>query len=162
MICSDASWETEPNAFQELYYRHDQCNSEKCSCVKGAQHSGHGQWEIVLCFSCGSQGRHVACLPDRNRKWACSDCAINKENENKSGLQQANGVLNGLNDPSCSNSSDSGTPDTKRIKLDLSEINAKQPDEDEDVIILSDSDDEDVVVSNNKFHSIAKSKAPQP
>lgn len=31
----DASWELEPNAFQELLYRHDRCDAVTCLCPKG-------------------------------------------------------------------------------------------------------------------------------
>lgn len=34
----DASWELVPNAFEELLYRHDQCDAVKCLCPKGRKH----------------------------------------------------------------------------------------------------------------------------
>jgi len=38
-IIRDASWELEPNAFEELLYRHDQCDAPKCLCPKGRKYT---------------------------------------------------------------------------------------------------------------------------
>lgn len=38
----DASWELEPNAFQELIERHNQCDHPNCICPKGRSHDGDG------------------------------------------------------------------------------------------------------------------------
>ena len=38
----DASWEMEPNAFQELVERHGECDAKSCICPKGRQHDGDG------------------------------------------------------------------------------------------------------------------------
>ena len=34
----DASWELEPNAFQELLHKHNQCDHPNCICPKGRTH----------------------------------------------------------------------------------------------------------------------------
>lgn len=71
----DASWELEPNAFQELLYRHEECNAKSCICTLGRNHSGEGVWTIVLCSSCGSQGTHRTCNKLRKyERWVCHDC----------------------------------------------------------------------------------------
>ncbi|XP_076163403.1 uncharacterized protein LOC143144656 [Ptiloglossa arizonensis] len=73
----DASWELEPNAFQELLYRHDQCDAPICLCPKGRKHTSfNAKWELTLCRTCGSQGIHMACgkLKWANPIWECSEC----------------------------------------------------------------------------------------
>ncbi|XP_014478792.1 PREDICTED: uncharacterized protein LOC106746574 isoform X2 [Dinoponera quadriceps] len=73
----DASWELVPNAFEELLYRHDQCDATLCLCPKGRKHtSSNAKWELVLCRSCGSQGIHMACgkLKWANPLWECVEC----------------------------------------------------------------------------------------
>ncbi|KAL0099451.1 hypothetical protein PUN28_020166 [Cardiocondyla obscurior] len=73
----DASWELVPNAFEELLYRHDQCDAPKCFCPKGRKYTSHNaKWELTLCRTCGSQGIHKACgqLKWANPVWDCSEC----------------------------------------------------------------------------------------
>ncbi|KAG5322009.1 G2E3 ligase, partial [Acromyrmex heyeri] len=73
----DASWELEPNAFEELLYRHDQCDAPKCLCPKGRKYtSTNAKWELVLCRTCGSQGIHMSCgqLKWANPVWECEEC----------------------------------------------------------------------------------------
>ncbi|KAG7207936.1 hypothetical protein KM043_009524 [Ampulex compressa] len=73
----DASWELVPNAFQELLYRHDQCDAVVCLCPKGRKYtSSNAKWELALCRTCGSQGIHMACgqLKWANPIWDCSEC----------------------------------------------------------------------------------------
>ncbi|EFN72517.1 G2/M phase-specific E3 ubiquitin-protein ligase [Camponotus floridanus] len=73
----DASWELVPNAFEELLYRHDQCDAVKCLCPKGRKHvSSNAKWELILCRTCGSQGIHMACgqLKWANPVWDCTEC----------------------------------------------------------------------------------------
>ncbi|GLV46332.1 pineapple eye [Carabus blaptoides fortunei] len=73
----DASWETEPNAFEELQYVHSECNAEKCVCRRGRKYVGQGRWKLVLCTTCGSQGTHVQCSwLHENDNWSCSLCHI--------------------------------------------------------------------------------------
>ena len=38
----DASWELEPNAFQDLIQRHNKCDFPTCICPKGRTHDGEG------------------------------------------------------------------------------------------------------------------------
>ncbi|XP_025268901.1 uncharacterized protein LOC112639372 isoform X2 [Camponotus floridanus] len=73
----DASWELEPNAFEELLYRHDQCDAVNCLCPKGRKHvSSNAKWELILCQTCGSQGIHRACgqLKWADPVWECTEC----------------------------------------------------------------------------------------
>jgi len=37
-VIRDASWELVPNAFEELLYRHNQCDAISCQCPKGRKH----------------------------------------------------------------------------------------------------------------------------
>ncbi|XP_076618815.1 uncharacterized protein LOC143340565 isoform X1 [Colletes latitarsis] len=73
----DASWELEPNAFQELLHRHDRCDAPICLCPKGRKYTSfNAKWELALCRNCGSQGIHMACgqLKWANPVWECLDC----------------------------------------------------------------------------------------
>ncbi|KAF7396327.1 hypothetical protein HZH66_007189 [Vespula vulgaris] len=73
----DASWELEPNAFQELLYRHDRCDAITCLCPKGRNYTSmNAKWELALCRTCGSQGIHMACgqLKWANPVWSCDEC----------------------------------------------------------------------------------------
>ncbi|XP_017877357.1 uncharacterized protein LOC108623397 isoform X2 [Ceratina calcarata] len=73
----DASWELVPNAFEELLYRHDQCDAPTCICPKGRKHTSlNAKWELALCRTCGSQGVHMACaqLKWGNPVWECDEC----------------------------------------------------------------------------------------
>ncbi|XP_050494230.1 putative uncharacterized protein DDB_G0282133 isoform X2 [Bombus huntii] len=73
----DASWELVPNAFEELLYRHDQCNAPICLCPKGRKYTScNAKWELALCRTCGSQGTHMACgqLKWANPVWECREC----------------------------------------------------------------------------------------
>ncbi|XP_043670618.1 uncharacterized protein LOC122630314 isoform X1 [Vespula pensylvanica] len=73
----DASWELEPNAFQELLYRHDRCDAMTCLCPKGRNYTSmNAKWELALCRTCGSQGIHMACgqLKWANPVWTCDEC----------------------------------------------------------------------------------------
>ncbi|XP_066583060.1 putative leucine-rich repeat-containing protein DDB_G0290503 isoform X2 [Prorops nasuta] len=75
----DASWELVPNAFQELLYRHNRCDAEKCLCSKGRKYTSSNQkWKLILCKTCGSQGIHVECgaLKTTNSIWECTECIL--------------------------------------------------------------------------------------
>ena len=75
----DASWELEPNAFQELLHRHNRCDAKHCLCPKGRSHALLGtRWELVLCRYCGSQGIHVGCgnLKWSTPEWECDECSV--------------------------------------------------------------------------------------
>ena len=73
----DASWELEPNAYQDLLHRHNRCDAKHCVCPKGRSHAMVGtRWELALCKYCGSQGIHVGCgnLKWSNPEWECDGC----------------------------------------------------------------------------------------
>lgn len=103
----DASWELIPNAFEELLYRHDQCDASKCLCPKGRKHTSHNaKWELALCRTCGSQGIHMACgqLKWANPMWECEECTSilrNSEREKRARLSNRSAV------GSCNQSRDS-------------------------------------------------------
>ena len=72
-----ASWEREPNAFQELLHQYNQCDAKHCLCPEGRFHAVDGtNWKIVLCQYCGSQGIHVLCgkLNWSDLQWGCENC----------------------------------------------------------------------------------------
>lgn len=75
----DASWELEPNAFEELTERYSYCDKEKCICPKGREYDvDDTEWEVILCEGCGSQGIHLGCLgapPKSRRTWCCQVCS---------------------------------------------------------------------------------------
>lgn len=75
----DASWELEPNAFQELNERYSSCDAEICECPRGRDYSPQeGLWEIILCNFCGSQGIHSKCGEnsiDLKGQWLCPLCS---------------------------------------------------------------------------------------
>ncbi|CAL7952237.1 unnamed protein product [Xylocopa violacea] len=107
----DASWELVPNAFQELLYRHDQCDAPVCICPKGRKHTSfNAKWELALCRTCGSQGIHMACgqLKWANPMWECTECIsiLGKSKES------ANSVANTTRDILLQNSPDSEDSDT--------------------------------------------------
>lgn len=37
----DASWERDPDAFQELYEQYEHCDSDKCECPKGRDYGAN-------------------------------------------------------------------------------------------------------------------------
>ncbi|XP_050404720.1 uncharacterized protein LOC126820657 isoform X2 [Patella vulgata] len=88
----DASWETEPNAFNELLERHNRCDADKCNSPLGREHeNASGKWELILCDYCGSQGSHVGCdglYPINRKDQICQDCwdiNLKAESEKKTG-----------------------------------------------------------------------------
>lgn len=90
----DASWELEPNAFEELLYRHKECNAEVCLCKSGRNYDNLGPWNIVLCHMCGSQGTHKHCSSlKKNEDWICSLCAVEKKSDDAQ-QAQPNGIGN--------------------------------------------------------------------
>lgn len=88
------------------------------------------RWEIILCNTCGSQGRHAACLPDADDSaWICQDCTI---------IKDPNAPPPTLNIP-CTSTQD----DSRKRKIECVDEN-----EEIDVIELSDSDDDPGVMMN--------------
>ncbi|CAG5126047.1 unnamed protein product, partial [Candidula unifasciata] len=74
----DASWEREPNAFEELLERHNCCDVSECACPEGRQFDADsGKFELLLCGWCGAYGSHKACngLVWRGVHLVCCDCA---------------------------------------------------------------------------------------
>ncbi|KAG0435156.1 hypothetical protein HPB47_018657 [Ixodes persulcatus] len=78
----DASWERELGAYQDLLYRYQRCDAERCRCPSGREASleESGDWEVITCSTCGSQGIHRACgnlskepLQHTN-SWVCVQC----------------------------------------------------------------------------------------
>ncbi|KAL6255966.1 hypothetical protein P5V15_013203 [Pogonomyrmex californicus] len=95
----DASWELVPNAFEELLYRHNQCDAVKCLCPKGRKYtSNNAKWELSLCRTCGSQGVHMACgqLKWANPVWECDECtSILRNAQNNEYAKLASSIIDG-------------------------------------------------------------------
>ncbi|CAN8009067.1 unnamed protein product [Ixodes pacificus] len=78
----DASWEREQGAYQDLLYRYQRCDAERCRCPMGREASleESGDWEVITCSTCGSQGIHKACgnlsrdSLQRTSSWVCVQC----------------------------------------------------------------------------------------
>jgi len=73
----DARWETDENAFEDLYVRHSTCDTQVCLCPHGRDHNVEDtDFELILCELCGSQGVHVMCagLDPVNLRWKCELC----------------------------------------------------------------------------------------
>jgi len=73
----DAKWETDENAFEDLYIRHSSCDTDVCLCPEGREHNVvDTDFELILCELCGSQGVHVMCagLDPVNLRWKCDIC----------------------------------------------------------------------------------------
>ncbi|KAB0802719.1 hypothetical protein PPYR_04908 [Photinus pyralis] len=75
----DASWELDRNAFSDLLYVHDTCDSLKCLCPDGRNFStDKGKWKLILCKTCGSVGTHVGCT-EFKRRFLCDVCTLSGE-----------------------------------------------------------------------------------
>ncbi|XP_075226646.1 uncharacterized protein LOC142327445 isoform X2 [Lycorma delicatula] len=71
----DASWEQEENAFQELLFRHNRCDAQKCICPHGREFNKQtSRWHLILCRLCGSKGIHNACRLKKSNEWQCDNC----------------------------------------------------------------------------------------
>uniref|UniRef100_A0A6A7FRD7 G2/M phase-specific E3 ubiquitin-protein ligase n=1 Tax=Hirondellea gigas TaxID=1518452 RepID=A0A6A7FRD7_9CRUS len=75
----DASWELEPNAYQDLLQRPVNCEAPICLCPSGRNFDkDDSPWELAFCQLCGSQGIHgrckilVGCRKDGD--WHCPEC----------------------------------------------------------------------------------------
>lgn len=68
----DASWETEPNAYQELLERPHECAAEKCICSKGRTHHSES-YKFIFCGTCGSSAIHEKCHK-KQTAYNCADC----------------------------------------------------------------------------------------
>ncbi|XP_046373044.1 uncharacterized protein LOC124146677 [Haliotis rufescens] len=94
----DASWEREPNAYQDLYERYSHCDAAKCKCLQGRDYDQDDtKWEIIVCEYCGSKGSHAACrgLELIRKEYACGECAeIEKKRVKKRGKKSPPRVRN--------------------------------------------------------------------
>ncbi|CAG7716725.1 unnamed protein product, partial [Allacma fusca] len=74
----DASWEREPNAYEDLYYQHSQCDVANCLCPKGPSYSAQkGSWILARCRICGAAGTHKQCSNLTTvENWACEGCLV--------------------------------------------------------------------------------------
>ena len=73
----DASWEMENNAYGDLYVRHSTCDRDNCLCPNGRSHRERsGDWQLLICETCGSKGSHWKCLSSHNwiDEWVCDEC----------------------------------------------------------------------------------------
>nr|XP_040574206.1 PHD finger protein 7-like isoform X1 [Lepeophtheirus salmonis] len=79
----DASWETEPHAFEELDERYGHCDVKgRCLCPQGRKYDvDYSEWEIILCRICGASGVHFKCgklIASASKKelpkWTCELC----------------------------------------------------------------------------------------
>lgn len=74
-VCSDAAWETEPNAFAELLERPDKCEAEKCVCPDGRDHEDT-QYQMIRCDTCGSHCVHNKCMLTKAAVFTCVECIL--------------------------------------------------------------------------------------
>ncbi|XP_072032514.1 uncharacterized protein [Amphiura filiformis] len=123
----DAAWELEDNAYQELHQRHNQCDIEPCICPKGRKyHPSRGQWEVVLCDTCGSRGCHLTCggLANQWDDWVCDQCeeVVDKINKSRWGQQGAKPKKS-----SKKTSTKSTTPKEKRKEKRKEKLMGKSP-----------------------------------
>ncbi|GFR61485.1 G2/M phase-specific E3 ubiquitin-protein ligase [Elysia marginata] len=73
----DASWEKEPNAFQELLERPVECNASLCGCPNGTKFTARsGNFKLLTCHYCGSYSSHRACagISPKAQLLICPDC----------------------------------------------------------------------------------------
>ncbi|XP_012540883.1 dentin sialophosphoprotein [Monomorium pharaonis] len=119
----DASWELVPNAFEELLYRHDQCDATKCLCPKGRKYtSNNAKWELALCRTCGSQGIHMACgqLKWANPVWECEECtSILRNSDNNKCARLNNSSTIGSSSQNKDSNSDSDSEQDSDSDSDL-------------------------------------------
>ncbi|SPP78758.1 G2/M phase-specific E3 ubiquitin-protein ligase-like [Drosophila guanche] len=58
---SDATWERQHNAYEELHRKHMRCDQETCLCPHGRDYNKHS-WIICPCKLCASTGAHLKCV----------------------------------------------------------------------------------------------------
>ncbi|CAB1331142.1 unnamed protein product [Coregonus sp. 'balchen'] len=78
VLCQDAAWELEENAYEELLQVYQHCDANKCLSHSGRTCSSRTGWfQILRCMLCGSRGTHRKCasLNAFETDWACEDCA---------------------------------------------------------------------------------------
>ncbi|NWY04976.1 PHF7 protein, partial [Nothoprocta ornata] len=71
------AWE-EDGRYDDMDYRHSQCDAERCLFHGGRQQvEQSGPWELVLCSSCAAKGTHQRCssVHMSTGTWECNECA---------------------------------------------------------------------------------------
>ncbi|BFG02939.1 PHD finger protein 7-like [Drosophila madeirensis] len=58
---SDATWERQRNAYEELHRRYLRCDQETCLCPHGRDYNKHS-WIVWPCKLCASSGAHLKCV----------------------------------------------------------------------------------------------------
>ncbi|KAA0187757.1 hypothetical protein HAZT_HAZT000484, partial [Hyalella azteca] len=76
----DASWELEPNAFNDLLQRPVDCMAPICMCPNGRSHKEENtSWELQYCRLCGSQAIHSrTSTPKRKMQLGSNDIDCDK------------------------------------------------------------------------------------
>lgn len=70
----DASWELEPNAFNDQLERPSECDAEDCRCRYGRDYDDCKRWDLILCATCGSTCRHDQCMEVPSKNYVCTFC----------------------------------------------------------------------------------------
>ncbi|KAG0443063.1 hypothetical protein HPB47_015325 [Ixodes persulcatus] len=131
----DASWEREQGAYQDLLYRYQRCDAERCRCPNGRETSleESGDWEVITCSTCGSQGIHKACGNlskeplQRTNSWVCVQCRKTLS----------------LSAAASSSQSQKGNDDDNDSDIEVIAVVLRPKPSPLQVIILDDSDDTD-------------------
>ncbi|XP_065078487.1 PHD finger protein 7-like [Ochlerotatus camptorhynchus] len=69
----DASWEPEPNAFNDQLERPSECDAEACRCRYGRDYDCK-RWDMILCATCGSTCRYDQCMEVPSKNYVCTFC----------------------------------------------------------------------------------------
>lgn len=70
----DASWELEPNAFNDQLERPSECDAEECRCRYGRDFDDCKRWDLIMCATCGSTCRHDQCMEVPSKNYVCTFC----------------------------------------------------------------------------------------
>lgn len=70
----DASWELEPNAFDDQLERPSECDAEECRCRYGRDFDDCNRWDLIMCATCGSTCRHDQCMEVPSKNYVCTFC----------------------------------------------------------------------------------------
>lgn len=70
----DASWELEPNAFDDQLERPSECDAEECRCRYGRDFDDCKRWDLIMCATCGSTCRHDQCMDVPSKNYVCTFC----------------------------------------------------------------------------------------
>lgn len=77
--CSDAAWESEPNAYEDLLSRTLLCVAENCLCENGREFEDNNDYETIYCTLCGSTCVHVRCWSQST--FTCETCRLSMTNQ---------------------------------------------------------------------------------